>query len=305
MTASPAGTSPEELKHCCSQLYESDFAKLLLGESFHPGGLKLTERLGSLLHLTAESRVLDVASGTGASALFLAKRFGCRVIGIDLGRQNIVRANEAAAAQGLAEQVQFQHSDAEQMAFPDGSFDAVICECAFCTFPDKHAAAREFARVLRPGGRVGLSDLSRGPEIAEQLRGLLAWIACIADALPIEAYAECLRSARFERDTVEPHHEALIEMADQIRLKLLGAEIMVGLKKLTLPGVNFATAKELLKVALEAIHDGHLGYAIITASTPRLYCNGGANLQNNGARAADAGFSTPAEGLPETVATSG
>src|SRR5665213_3304304 len=135
MTASSAGTSPEELKHCCAQLYESDFAKLLLGESFHPGGLKLTERLGSLLQLTAESRVLDVASGTGASALFLARRFGCQVIGIDLGRQNVLRATETAAAQGLADQVQFQHSDAEQMAFPDGSFDAVICECAFCTFP--------------------------------------------------------------------------------------------------------------------------------------------------------------------------
>lgn len=274
MTASPAGINPEELKHCCAQLYESDFAKLLLGESFHPGGLKLTERLGSLLQLTAESRVLDVASGTGASALFLARRFGCQVFGIDLGRKSVLRATEAAAAQGLTDQVQFQHSDAEQMTFPDGSFDAVICECAFCTFPDKHAAAREFARVLRPGGRVGLSDLTRGPEIAEQLRGLLAWIACIADAQPVEAYVECLRSARFGRDTVEPHNEALIELADQIRLKLLGAEILVGLKKLTLPGVNFATAKELLKVALEAIHDGRLGYTIITASRPELQDDG-------------------------------
>jgi SAM-dependent methyltransferase len=287
MTASPTGTSPEEIKHCCAQLYESDFAKLLMGESFHPGGLKLTERLGSLLQLTAESRVLDVASGTGASALILARRFGCQVIGIDLGRQNVLRATQAAVAQGLSEQVQFQHSDAEQMAFPDGSFDAVICECAFCTFPDKNAAAREFARVLRPGGRVGLSDLTRGPEIAEQLRGQLAWIACIADAQPVEAYVECLRAAGFERDTVEPHREALIEMADQIRLKVLGGEILVGLKKLTLPGVDFVTAKKLLKVALEAIHDGHLGYAIITASTPRLHCDEGASLQNNDASAID------------------
>jgi SAM-dependent methyltransferase len=239
------------------------------------------------MQLTTDSRVLDVASGTGASALFLARRFGCQVVGIDLGRQNILRATEAAAAQGLADQVQFQHSDAEQIAFADGSFDAVICECAFCTFPDKHAAAREFARVLRPGGRVGLSDLTRGPGIAEQLRGLLAWITCIADAQPVEAYADCLRSARFERDTAEPHHEALIEMADQIRLKLLGAEILVGLKKLILPGVDFVTVKKLLKVALQAIHDGDLGYAIITASTPRWHRDEGASLQSEGARAID------------------
>jgi arsenite methyltransferase len=265
-----ASTSPEEVKHCCSQLYESDFAKLLLGDSFHPGGLKLTERLGSLLRLTAKSRVLDVASGTGASALFLAKRFGCPVIGIDLSHRNVLRATEAAAAQGLTGQVQFQHSDAEQMSFPDGSFDAVICECAFCTFPNKNAAACEFARVLRRGGKVGLSDLTRGPKLTAQLRDLLAWIACIADAQPVERYVNCLRSARFERAKVEPHDEALIEMADEIRLRLLGAEILVGLKKLTLPGVNLATAKERLKVALEAIHDGGLGYTIITASIPEL-----------------------------------
>lgn len=268
MSACPAGTSPEELKRCCVQLYESDLAKLLLGESFHPGGLKLTERLGSLLRLTQRSRVLDVASGTGASALFLARRFGCRVVGIDLGRQNVLRAADAAAAAGLAGQVQFQYSDAERTVFPDNSFDAIICECAFCTFPDKDAAAREFARVLRPGGRLGLSDLTRNRELAGPLRSLLAWIACIADAQPVEAYVECLRSARFVPDSVEPHHETLIEMADQIRLKLLGAEILVGLKKLPLPGVDFATVKELLKVAREAIDDGRLGYTIVTASKP-------------------------------------
>jgi arsenite methyltransferase len=274
MSASPAGTSPEVVKHCCAQLYESDLAKVLLGESFHPGGLKLTEHLGSLLQLTPRSRVLDVASGTGASAILLARRFGCRVSGIDLGRQNVLRATEAAAAQGLSDQVQFQHSDAEHMAFPDGSFDAVICECAFCTFPDKDAAAREFSRVLRPGGRLGLSDLTRSQELAEQLRDLLAWIVCIADAQPVEAYIECLRSARLALNEVEPHHEALIAMADQIRLKLLSAEILVGLKKLTLAGVNFARAKELLKVAREAIHDGRLGYTIIIASTPELRGDG-------------------------------
>src|SRR5258708_15381448 len=106
MSARRAGTSPEEVKRCCAQLYESDIAKLLLGESFHPGGLKLTERLGSLLQLTAKSRVLDVASGTGASALFLARHFGCQVIGIDIGHQNFLRANEAAISQNLGARVQ-------------------------------------------------------------------------------------------------------------------------------------------------------------------------------------------------------
>src|SRR5260370_14679163 len=81
----PETNSPgtETLKQCCAKLYESDPARVLLGDTFHPGGLKLTERVGSLLSLTPESRALDVASGKGTTALFLAERFGCQLVGID------------------------------------------------------------------------------------------------------------------------------------------------------------------------------------------------------------------------------
>jgi arsenite methyltransferase len=268
MNASSTPANAQEIKQCCALLYESDIVRLLLGDSFHPGGLQLTERLGELLQLTAKSRVLDVASGTGASALFLARHFGCQVIGIDFGGQNVLRANEAAVRADLADHVQFQHSDAERLSFVDASFDAVICECAFCTFPDKAASAREFARVLKPGGALGLSDLTRGPVLGEEMQGLLAWIACIADAQDAERYANYLRAAGFASIQVEPHNEALVEMAAQIRVKLLGAEIMVGIKKVNLPGVDFVKAKKLLKASLEGIHSGQLGYTILTASRP-------------------------------------
>src|SRR5437667_10326558 len=159
----------EELKQCCARLYESEMAKLLLGDSFHPGGLKLTERLGQLLRLAPESRVLDVASGRGTSAMFLAERFGCEVIGIDYSRQNAEQANHDSVAKGFRVQVRFQQADAESLPFPEGSFTAVVCECAFCTFPEKAQVAREFARVLSAGGRVGMSDLTRGPALPKEL----------------------------------------------------------------------------------------------------------------------------------------
>jgi len=262
----PAST--EILKQCCAKLYESDLAKILLGDSFHPGGLRLTERLGSLLGLTPEKRVLDVASGKGASAFFLAERFGCHVVGVDYGGQNVANANELADTKGLADRVHFEYGDAERLPFLDASFDVVLCECAFCTFPDKFAAAREFARVLRPKGHVGLSDLTRGPLLPKELDSLLAWIACIADAQSVEGYAECLQLADLEVGTVELHDEALTEMVQQIRMKLLGAEIMVGLNKLNLRGVDFSKAKVLANGAVAAIRQGQLGYAIITASRP-------------------------------------
>lgn len=259
-------SSQQTIKQCCSQLYESDFAKMLLGDSFHPGGVRLTERLGTLLGLTAQSRVLDIASGKGTSALFLAEHFGCEIIGIDYGEQNVEQANSAAAAKGLDKRASFQSGDAEHLPFADSSFEAVICECAFCTFPDKSAAANEFARVLRSGGAAGISDLTGGPVPAKELDGLFAWISCIADAQPVETYVRYLREAGFRVNRIESHDEALLEMVKQVRMRLLGAEVMVGLKKLDLPGVDFNAAKEMARAALAAIQQGSLGYAIICAA---------------------------------------
>src|SRR5689334_3940438 len=184
-----------EVKFCCAAAYGSEWARLLLGDSFHPGGMDLTERLGALLELAPGKRVLDVAAGKGTSAIHLARRFGCAVVGIDYGGANVRAATQAAEAADVAHLVHFAEGDAERLTAADASFDAVICECAFCTFPDKPAAAAEFARVLRRGGRVGLSDLTRAGDIPPDLRGLLAWIACIADAQPLSEYQRSLAEA--------------------------------------------------------------------------------------------------------------
>jgi ubiquinone/menaquinone biosynthesis C-methylase UbiE len=257
-----------EIKQCCANLYQSDLARHLLGDSFHPGGLVTTRRLGELLALNPSSRVLDVACGNGTTAVFLAKEFGCQVTGIDYGQKNIDSARVLAEVEQLKDRVQFEKSDAETLPFADASFDAVVCECAFCTFPQKSSAAAEFFRVLQPGGRVGISDLTRAEILPSELDGLLAWIACIGDALTVENYAAYLRNSGFSVDRIEPHDAALQEMVDQIRLKLFGTEIMTGLNKLQLPGVDLAAARGMANSAMAAVKRGQLGYALICATKP-------------------------------------
>ncbi|HEU5198673.1 MAG TPA: methyltransferase domain-containing protein [Ktedonobacterales bacterium] len=254
-----------ELKSCCAALYQSDWARLLLGESFHPGGLALTERLGALLELGPGKRLLDVAAGQGASALFLARRFGCEVVGVEYGSESVRKANAAAEAAGVAHLVHFQQGDAERLPVEDERFDAVICECAFCTFPHKRAAAAEFSRVLRPGGRVGLSDLTRAGAVPPSLQGLLAWIACIADAQPLERYVQYLADASLRVDLTEAHDGALSSLVQDIRTRLLGAELLVKLKKIDLPAADFEQAKTLARAAADAVKQGNFGYAIVTA----------------------------------------
>ena len=256
------------VKQCCATFYGSDFARLLLGDSFHPGGTALTGRLGELLDLTRVCHVLDVASGRGTSAFHLAASFGCKVTGVDLSEENVRLATAEAARRGLGDRVSFELGDAERLPFDAGTFDAIVCECAFCTFPSKAVAAREFYRVLKPDGQLGLSDLTRTMENIPDLEGLLSWIACIGDALPVERYTTIFEEASFEIQSVEDHSDALLEMVRQVHAKLLGAEIMAGLKKIDLPGVDFATGKQFAQAALQATRDGALGYTVLSARKP-------------------------------------
>lgn len=149
---------PAQLESCCAQTYGSDVVALLLGESYHPGGLSLTRRLATALGLRPGQRVLDVAAGPGATARLLAGEYGALVDGIDLSSAVVARARSMAQRAGLGDTARFHVGDAERIPLPDSQFDAVVCECALCTFPDKPAAAVEIARVLRVGGRVGLTE---------------------------------------------------------------------------------------------------------------------------------------------------
>ena len=262
----PGGLSPTAIKQCCAAAYDSDAVKLLLGDSLHPGGLALTERLGRMLNLGPQSRVLDVAAGRGTSAITLATRFECEVIGLDYSRPNIEAAKRDADARDLSKTVTFCCGDAERLPFADGAFDAIVCECALCTFPNKPSAAAEFARVLRPGGRVGLSDLTRQGSLPSELESLAAWIACIADARPLAEYAALLAAAGLEMLATEEHDGALADFVNQIRTRLLVTEVMLGLDKLALPGFDIAVVKEFVQATLAATRAGKLGYAILTAA---------------------------------------
>ena len=176
--------------------------------------------------------MLDVAPSPGAGALELARTLGCRVTGVDYSAEQVARANAAARATRLAERVAFEQGDAEGLSFATGSFDALRCECAFCTFPDKATAAAEFARVLRPGGRLGLSDIALDPaKLPASFQGVLGVVACIADARPATENVELLATAGFGGFQVEDHAGDLVALVQQIDVCLLAVKVAAALGK--------------------------------------------------------------------------
>jgi arsenite methyltransferase len=268
----PLEMNPTDVKSCCANVYEHPLIQKLIGDSFHPGGTRLTERLGTMLGLSSKSIVLDVASGRGTSAIHLAKTFGCRVIGLDLSSKNLALASSEAAEVGFSDLTEFIQGDAEQLPFADAHFDAVICECALCTFPNKPMALSEFYRVLKTPGSVGITDLTRNGPLSSDLDGLLSWVACIADALPAEEYLSLLSDAGFDaQGGYTAADENLAEMAGTIQKNLVGAKILRGLGKLDLPpSVNLDEAVRVARAAREAIDAKKLGYGIFIGIKAKL-----------------------------------
>ncbi len=262
----PAVTA--DTKACCAAAYGSDVVALLLGDSYHPGGLGLTRRLAGQLRLSPGDRVLDVASGRGATGLLLAREYGASVTGVDLAPANVTLATGAAKAAGLDGQVDFRVGDAERLPVGASGFDAVVCECAFCTFPDKTTAASELARVLRPGGRLGLNDVTVDTDrLPAELIGLGAWIACVADARPLPGYIGLLTAAGLRVTHTEPHDSAIVAMIDQIEARLALVR-MTARPRAEALGLDFDRAPAVLTAARTAVTDGILGYALLTAEKP-------------------------------------
>jgi ubiquinone/menaquinone biosynthesis C-methylase UbiE len=114
----------------------------------------------TLLAISAGERVLDVGCGSGAVTRDIARRVGERglAVGLDPSSELLAVARGLAERAGLGDRVEFREGDARRLPFPDGSFDVVVCATVLSHVPEGEAAIPELARVLRPGGRLGVFD---------------------------------------------------------------------------------------------------------------------------------------------------
>jgi arsenite methyltransferase len=151
-------------------------------------------------HLRPGEVVVDLGSGGGLDVFLAAKMVEPtgRAIGIDMTTAMIERARANAQAGGYTN-VEFYQSTIDQIPLPDASVDCVISNCVLNLAPDKPAVFREIARILRPGGRVAVSDIALKHELPEAVaQSLAAYVGCIAGAIKIDDYKSGLLAAGFE-----------------------------------------------------------------------------------------------------------
>jgi SAM-dependent methyltransferase len=254
------------IKSCCAAAYGADVVAMFLGDSYHPGGAALTRRLAQALNLEPSQRVLDVASGIGTTALSLASEFNVEVLGVDLGTEQVAKARSRAAIARLDGRARFEVGDAEQLPVDDATFDAAICECAFCTFPDKLTAAGELARVVRRGGRIGITDIWLEPgRLDPDLAGLAGRVACLADARPIAELRRLLEVTGLVVEHVERHDEALLETIERVEARLRALRM---LDVALLRSFNLRRGIDLARRAAEVVSRGDAGYMLLIATKP-------------------------------------
>ncbi len=160
----------------------------------------------ALAQLSPGETVLDLGSGGGIDVLLSARRVGPagKAYGLDMTDEMLALANENKRKAG-AENVEFLKGEIESIPLPDNSVDVIISNCVINLSADKDRVLREAFRVLKPGGRLAVSDVVTRGEIAPEVRqSVLAWVGCIAGALEENEYRSKLTAAGFEQIEIEP-----------------------------------------------------------------------------------------------------
>ncbi len=225
---------------------------------------RLTDLLIEGVALAPGQTLLDVGCGVGGPAIRLGQRTGARVVGITISASQVERATMLADQHGVADRVRFERADAMALPFADESFDAAWAFESLLHMPDRSRVLREVWRVLRPGGRFALTDVTEERPLTPEQRTLLYRSFMLSSLETIDRYPKLVEAAGFVVDevldlsantkrTLQCVSDALQVRKDEIRA-LYGDELLSML--------------ESVWPQLAAIQRDYLGYLVLKAHKP-------------------------------------
>ena len=190
---------------------------------------RFTDIVGAKLRLKPGQRLLDVGCGAGEPAIRLGQRTDADITGITNSRAHLRQAERRVNPAGLRGQVRFVHGDAAALPYPDGSFDAVLAFESLVHAKDRRQWLREMLRVVRPGGRVVLTDLAESAPLSDRDRQVLEDFTLVPPGTPL-AVLDLVRDIGFDieefvncTDRIRPSFRAHYERVRQRRAELAAA----------------------------------------------------------------------------------
>jgi len=181
----------------------------------------------ALAALKEGDTVLDLGSGGGIDVFLAAKRVGRKgkVIGVDMTEEMVEKAESTARKYGYVN-VEFRLGEIESLPVEDNSVDVIISNCVINLSIDKEKVFREAYRVLKPGGRIMISDLVTEGELPEEIKKSFdAWAGCIAGALEKNEYLATIRKAGFEKVTVVSESSYDIDVSEELKGKIASVKV--------------------------------------------------------------------------------
>jgi arsenite methyltransferase len=243
---------------CCSAFYEQDWVRQLAGDSFHPGGEELTRRAIAAMGLPRGAALADLGCGTGTSALVLAAEGNLRISAVDLSASNIERATRRMNAAGAT--VRFHQADAHQLPFSDQEMDGILAECSFSLFARQRAVLDEIRRVLRPGGKLAVTDMAVNGELPGDISAVIAPWTCLAETRDRESWTNLFTEAGFSIQAFDDESAGLTGLVGKLKRKLLllgtGALLVGG----PTPAIDLATVKFWLNRFKAEVEAGSIRY---------------------------------------------
>lgn len=189
-------------------LYEQDELHALTGGTLRPGGKELTRELLDFCRFPPGATVLDIGCGPGHSLEMMARHFGLQPTGVDPSPAMLAKAAHQAPMATLCQ------GEAAALPCADDAFDGVLCECVLSLTEDLHASLAEMHRVLKPNGRLLLTDIYC-KQLSLQAR-LPELKSCISRALPLETITDALVRAGFSLTLMRDRSDLLKQLAGQI-----------------------------------------------------------------------------------------
>ena len=181
----------------------------------------------ALAALKEGDTVLDLGAGGGIDVFLAAKRVGHegKVIGVDMTEEMIERAKSTAEKYGYTN-VDFRLGEIENLPVEDDSVDVIISNCVINLSIDKGKVFREAYRVLKPGGKIMISDLVTEGELPEKIRKSFdAWAGCIAGALEKNEYLDTIRKAGFKKIEVVSESSYDIDISEELKGKITSVKV--------------------------------------------------------------------------------
>lgn len=257
------GAAEPALRAACCRVWSHPVTRMLVGGALHPGGSNATAALVDALALAPGTVVIDLGCGPGAALGVMSAR-GLAPIGFDLAPEAVSEARALAPA---------AVADAVRIPVRAGAAGAVIAECVASLCEPKDALASEMARIVAPGGRVGLSDVTVSGPLPSSLSGAAAWIACLGGALTRPGYVALLKSAGFEGVSAAALDDALHDLLVQVKRRVALWDLGVALGAVDahaagMAGVNTEDVVGVLDDAIAAVERGVIGYGMFCGSRP-------------------------------------